>query len=233
MSKVEQAKLVSADTSFVDNVGEFRFEPIKGYPMLSWSGKRPFTFTRYYPAQIKEVYGEEIEGWRNKIYWGDNLQVMSHMLKNHRGKISLIYVDPPFDSKADYKRKVQLKGRTAQSDLSSFEDKQYTDIWTNDEYLQFIYERAVIIRELLTDNGSLAMHCDVKRSHYLKAILDEIFGQGNFRAEILVRAGVKNVQAQFDEVSNLSLGHNSILLYSKRTTTKYKRLQVLDEEFRP
>ncbi|MBA3074164.1 MAG: site-specific DNA-methyltransferase, partial [Anaerolineae bacterium] len=72
-------------------VDGFEFEPIKGYPMLNWKGKRPFTSTHYYPAQLKEVYGEPVDGWRNKIYWGDNLQVMSHLLKEYRGKVQLIY----------------------------------------------------------------------------------------------------------------------------------------------
>lgn len=61
-----------------NNVGEYKFEPIKGYPILNWKGKRPFTSTQFFPAQLKEVYGEDVNGWRNKLYWGDNLQVMSH-----------------------------------------------------------------------------------------------------------------------------------------------------------
>lgn len=85
-------------TGGVDSVEKYQFAPIKGYPMLNWRGKRPFTSTQYYPAQLKEVHGEEVDGWRNKIFWGDNLQVMSHLLKEFRGKIDLIYIDPPFDS---------------------------------------------------------------------------------------------------------------------------------------
>ena len=85
------------------NVSDFRFAPIKGQPMLQWRGKRPFTSTSYFPAQEKEQHGEEVDGWLNKIFWGDNIQVMSHLLKEYRGKVDLIYIDPPFDSKADYK----------------------------------------------------------------------------------------------------------------------------------
>ena len=79
-----------------DNFGTVeRYEfGTKGYPMLNWRGKRPFTSTQYYPAQLKEVHGEEVDGWRNKIYWGDNLHVISHLLKLYRGKIDLIYIDP-------------------------------------------------------------------------------------------------------------------------------------------
>ncbi|MCB1660068.1 MAG: site-specific DNA-methyltransferase, partial [Pseudomonadales bacterium] len=136
----------------MDNVEEYQFEPIKGYPMLHWHGKRPFTSTRYYPAQHKETHGRLVDDWRNKIYWGDNLQVMSHLLKEYRGKVELVYIDPPFDSKADYKKPVSISGQRFSSDYTGFEEKQYTDIWTNDEYLQYMYERLIIVRELLSDN---------------------------------------------------------------------------------
>lgn len=169
----------------VQNAENYEFEPIKGYPMLNWRGKRPFTSTRYYPAQLKEIHGDEIDGWRNKIYWGDNLQVMSHLLKQFRGKIDLVYIDPPFDSKADYKKSIQLKsGKTAENDQGSFEEKQYTDIWTNDAYLQFMFERLVLLRELLAPEGAIYLHCDWHKSHHIRCMLDEIFGAANFRNEI-------------------------------------------------
>ena len=104
----EQNELNLEEVSSLDSVEKYKFEPIKGYPMLHWHGKRPFTSTQYYPAQKKEVYGEEVNGWINKIFWGDNLQVMSHLLKEYRGKVDLIYIDPPFDSKADYKKKINI-----------------------------------------------------------------------------------------------------------------------------
>lgn len=167
------------------NVEKYQFDPIKGYPMLNWRGKRPFTSTPYYPAQLKEVHGEEVEGWRNKIFWGDNLQVMSHLLKSYRGKVTLIYIDPPFDSKADYKRRITLKGKEAESAQTTFEEKQYTDIWNNDEYLQFIFERLVIARELLASNGSIYVHCDWHKSHHLRCLMDEVFGADCFSNEII------------------------------------------------
>ena len=85
----ESLPLATPDSG-TTNVERYEFEPIKGYPMLNWRGKRPFTSTQYYPAQLKEVHGEEMDGWRNKIFWGDNLQVMSHLLKEFRGKVNLI-----------------------------------------------------------------------------------------------------------------------------------------------
>ena len=164
---------------------EFDKPVIKGYPELRWTGKRPYTSTQFFPAQLKERYGEPDEnGWINKIYWGDNLQVMSHLLNNFRGKIDLIYIDPPFDSKADYKKTIKIKGQKVQSDSSTFEEKQYGDIWTNDEYLQFMYERFVLLKELLSDTGSIYVHCDWHKSHHLRCIMDEVFGNDKFINEI-------------------------------------------------
>ena len=107
------------------------------------------------------------------------------MLKEYRGKIDLIYIDPPFDSKADYKKKIKLQGKTVTNDSTSFEEKQYGDIWTNDEYLQFMYERLILLRELLSDKGVIYIHCDYRKSHQLRMIVEEIFGVENFQNELI------------------------------------------------
>lgn len=185
---------------------------IKGYPELRWTGKRPYRSTQYYPAQLKETYGEPTDGWMNKIFWGDNLQVMSHMMKELRGKIDLVYIDPPFDSKADYKKKIKIKGvGEAESDSTSFEEKQYGDIWTNDEYLQFMYERLTLIYQLLSDKGAVYIHCDWHKSAYLRCICDSIFGPENFRNEIVwcYRTTLRSSSRTFGH------DHDSILFYSK------------------
>lgn len=184
---------------------------IKGFPELRWTGKRPYESTQYYPAQLRERYGEETNGWINKIFWGDNLQVMSHLLKEYRGKIDLIYIDPPFDSKADYKKKIEVKGvGKTETDSTSFEEKQYGDIWTNDEYLQFMYERLIILRELLSETGSIYLHCDWHKSHHLRMLMDEVFGVQNFVNEIVwcYSQGAKS-QKMFGRK------HDTILSYSK------------------
>ena len=192
---------------------EFAERPtIKGFPELRWTGKRPYRSTQYYPAQLRERYGEERNGWINKIFWGDNLQVMSHLLKDYRGKVDLIYIDPPFDSKADYKKKIEVKGvGKAETDSTSFEEKQYGDIWTNDEYLQFMYERLIIMHQLLSDTGSIYLHCDYHKNHYLRCLLDNIFGPENFINEITWkrRGGALN---NFKSLGQLT---DTIYLYSK------------------
>jgi site-specific DNA-methyltransferase (adenine-specific) len=159
---------------------------IRGFPELRWTGKHPFTSTEFFPAQLKERYGSaDSKGWYNKIYWGDNLQIMSHLLKDFSGKVNLIYIDPPFDSKADYKKKISLRGSEAESDSTVFEEKQYGDIWTNDEYLQFMYERLILMRELLAPNGTIYLHCDYHKDGQLRCLLDEVFGPENFLNEII------------------------------------------------
>ena len=204
---------------------EFNRKAIKGYPELNWTGKMPHYSTQYYPAQLKERYGDEKDNWINKIFWGDNLQVMSHLLKNYRGKIDMIYIDPPFDSKADYKKKVEIKGvGKTTNDSSSFEEKQYGDIWNNDEYLQFIYERLLLMRELLSDKGSLFFHCDWHKSHHLRCILDEVFGPDKFMDEIIWHYMTYQGKAK----NYFPRKHDNIFWYYKKETPKFN-LQYSDD----
>ena len=197
---------------------EFEQRPtIKGFPELRWTGKRPYRSTQYYPAQLRESYGEEQNGWINKIFWGDNLQVMSHMLKDYRGQIDLIYIDPPFDSKADYKKKISVRGLgSAETDSTSFEEKQYGDIWTNDEYLQFMYERLTIMNQLLSEKGAIYIHCDWHKSAQLRCLCDPIFGSENFRNEIVwcYRTSLRSSSHAFGR------DHDTILFYAKSDAHK-------------
>lgn len=202
---------------------EFEQRPtIKGFPELRWTGKRPYKSTQYYPAQLREQYGEPVNGWINKIFWGDNLQVMSHMLKDYRGKVDLIYIDPPFDSKADYKKKIEVRGvGSAESDSSTFEEKQYGDIWTNDEYLQFMYERLTLIRELLSDKGSIYLHCDWHKAAHLKLLMDEVFGPDRFLNEI-----AWCYQGTGKTVTQYKRKHDTLLFYTKTGEWKFNARDV-------
>lgn len=210
---------------------EFSKRPtIKGFPELRWTGKRPYDSTQYYPAQLRERYGEETNGWINKIFWGDNLQVMSHLLKKYRGQVDLVYIDPPFDSKADYKKKIKIRGKEVSSDSLAFEEKQYGDIWTNDEYLQFIYERLVIMRELLSPNGSLYIHLDEKRSHFVKIILDEVFGPNHFKREIIW--STKTSSGFKAAANNWVRTHDVIFYYSKGESVFNKQYWDYSDEYK-
>jgi site-specific DNA-methyltransferase (adenine-specific)/adenine-specific DNA-methyltransferase len=184
--------------------------PIKGRPMLQWVGKKPLEAIEYFPAQEKEMYGDLNAKEFNKLFWGDNLQVLSHLLKEYRGKINLVYIDPPFDSKADYIKKIKIRGQKIKGQQKSLlEEKQYTDIWENDEYLQFIYERLLLIKELLSERGIISLHCDYHKVSQLRLLLDEIFGEENFVNEIIWNyMGTTNSNRYF------ARKHDTILVYS-------------------
>lgn len=221
---------------------EFAKRPtIKGFPELRWTGKRPYEFTQYYPAQLRERYGEEQNGWINKIFWGDNLQVMSHLLKEYRGQVDLIYIDPPFDSKADYKKKIEIKNiGKVETATSSFEEKQYGDLWTNDQYLQFMYERLVLLRELLSDSGNIYLHCDYHRCHYLRIIMDEVFGVDCFKNEILWCYSIGGKGDRFfgrkhdtllwySKTSNYYFDGKSPLVVTKRKANSHMKVKIDDD----
>jgi len=167
-----------------------KIKKAKGRPLLQWVGKKPLERVEYYPAQEKEVYGDKDSKEFNKLFWGDNLQVLAHLLKDYRGKIDLIYIDPPFDSKAEYVKKVKIRGEMIEGEQHSLlEEKQYADIWEKDEYLQFMYERLLLMKELLSDKGTIYVHCDWHKNSYLKILLDEIFYGYDF-AEIVWVCGL-------------------------------------------
>ena len=169
--------------------------PLKGRPMLHWVGKKPLDVVRHFPAQLCETvevdkpptepsYEEYTKSKYNLLFHGDNKEILSSLIvAGFRDKIDLIYIDPPFDSGSDYIRKVALRGQSAKllgEEYTSIEQAQYEDIWANDNYLQFMYDRLILMRELLSDKGSIYLHCDWHKSHHLRFLLDEIFGAENF-----------------------------------------------------
>jgi hypothetical protein len=145
------------------------------------------------------------EGWRNKLIWGDNLLVMGSLLEKFAGKIDLIYIDPPFATGADftYTAPIGESGEEAFKEQSVIEEKAYRDTWGKglDSYLQMMYERLMLMRDLLKENGSIYVHCDWRVNSHLRLLLDEILGSSCFRNEISwkksqgargVSAGLKN-----------------------------------------
>ena len=142
---------------------EVKLTAARGRPMLQWVGKKPLRFVTAFPAQLVETFnpvGSAEPG--GLLYHGDNKEVLAHLLANgHRGKVNLIYIDPPFDSGADYVRKVTLRGKSAlggklaADGYTLGEQVQYTDIWANDNYLQFMYERLILLKELLARTNIL------------------------------------------------------------------------------
>jgi DNA modification methylase len=216
---------------------KIKIRAAKGRPMLTWVGKRPLRQVTAFPAQHIETfasgepsgYGPRPEIWKDwpaaypkggLLFHGDNKEVLAHLLANgFRGKVNLIYIDPPFDSGADYVRKVQLRGHsgTAKVDGEDYtlgEQIQYTDIWANDNYLQFMYERLLLLKELLAEEGFVFVHMNTGRCHYLKVLLDEAFGEGNFRNEIIVKR-IRKSYLEKSGMTSLNEGCDYLLLYSK------------------
>lgn len=203
---------------------EFDLQPIRGFPELRWTGKKSNASTTYFPAQKKESYGDSVDGWINKIFWGDNFQVMSHLLRDFRGKIDLIYIDPPFDSRADYKKKITVRNSETSSDYGAFEEKQYTDIWASENYMQFIYDRLLVIRELLSEKGIVCVHLDHSRVHNIKCILDEVFMPDRFINEIIWHYRTFQGQTR----GYFARKHDNILVYSKSNEFSFEQLFQTD-----
>lgn len=127
--------------------------------------------------------------FRNMLIWGDNKLVMASLLKDFRGKIDLIYIDPPFDVGADFTMQVPLGDfdDVAEKDQSLLEMVAYRDMWGNgtDSYLNMIYERLVLMHDLLAESGHILVHCDQRVNVYIRLLLHEVFGEEHFLNEIV------------------------------------------------
>jgi len=143
--------------------------------------------------------------------------------------VKLIYIDPPFDSGADYIRKVNLRGIATAMEGEGYtvgEQVQYTDIWAHDNYLQFMYQRLLMLKELLHEEGSIWVHLDWRRDAHIRLILDEIFGTENFVNEIIWH--YKTFQGQVK--SYFARKHDSILLYKRGEKFSFRQLFDTDLE---
>lgn len=204
-------------------------KPAKGRPMLTWVGKKPLRHATAYPAQLVESFNAQSSSKNRQstidnpksemglLFHGDNKDVLAYLLANgFRGKVKLIYIDPPFDSGADYIRKVNLRSQDGAARIDSEgytlgEQIQYTDIWANDNYLQFMYERLQLLRELLAEDGNIFLHCDWRMVHRLRLLLDEIFSTDCFVNEI----AWKHTVLGGTHGRRLPKSHETILWYGK------------------
>ena len=167
-----------------------------------------------------DTSGRQIKGWTNKLIWGDNKLILSS-LKNGplrkeieaQGGIKLIYIDPPFDVGADFSMDVQIGDEEFTKKPSIIEEVAYRDTWGKgaDSYIAMIYERLMLMRDLLSENGSIYVHCDERVSPYTKLVLDEIFGSNNFQNEIIYR----NTDPKNNTTKKYSRIHQTIFFYSK------------------
>ena len=133
----------------------------------------------------------EMEDNTSILFKGDNFEALSILLKKFKNKINLIYIDPPFNTDQEFF--VSADGRANSISHSKNDIIAYSDKMSTEEYLEFIRERLVLLRELLSDNGSIYLHIDYKIGHYIKIIMDEVFGKNNFRNDIArIKSNPKN-----------------------------------------
>jgi len=174
--------------------------------------------------------------WRNRLIWGDKKYVLPSLLAEFAGKVNLIYIDPPFDTGADFSYQAYIPDLFGKDDESTsftkqpsiLEQKAYRDTWGRglDSYLQWFYETAVLLRELLTDDGSIYVHLDWHVFHYAKPIMDEVFGADNFLNEIIWR----RKQATAWQSKQFGITNDSLLLYVKGDEYTFNPLYTRDDE---
>ncbi len=206
---------------------------------MHWNGKQRPRVNKGVSACLTEIFGQRRpvdppsplsyetlkKGWHNLLFQGDNALVLDFLLTHgFRGRIDFVYIDPPFNSGSEYVRTIKLRGATTRSTL--LQQTAYHDAWDTAMYLQFMYERLHKLKDLLKNTGFLCVHLDYHVGHYVKLILDEVFGQENFRNELVVKRVYKNLQGQFTEIKSLPQGHDVIYCYSKRPETRFKPLTV-------
>jgi adenine specific DNA methylase Mod len=181
-------------------------------------------FTKFESFPISNINAQKLknlENWENLLFWGENLEVLYYLLNIFENKIKLIYIDPPFFSGTNYPIEIEEDG-------DIYDSIAYFDHWGKDldSYLQMIYERLIIFKKLLAESGLLFIHLDWHASHYVKLILDEVFGENRFVNDIIwyyynkYSAGKKN----------LPRAHDNILVYSKTNSYKLNEIRIPREK---
>ena len=160
--------------------------------------------------------------WMNRLVYGDNLLAMQALLAGDeatglsslRGKVDLIYIDPPFDSKADYRTKINLPGVDIEQKPTVIEQFAYSDTWQDGtvSYLKMLYPRLVLMRELLSEKGSIYVHIDWHIGAYVKVIMDDVLGKENFKNEIIWKSAVGDTS---NKNKKYIKSHDTIFFYNK------------------
>ena len=171
--------------------------------------------------------GRQLKGWTNKLIWGDNKLVLSS-LKNGplrkeieaQGGLKLIYIDPPFDVGADFSMDIEIGEETFTKDPNILEEIAYRDTWGKgaDSFIAMIYERLVLMRDLLADDGSIYVHCDWRLNSLIRLVLDEVFGDKCFQNEIVWRKG--SFFGPSNKLRQFPKNHDTLFYYSKSLDTR-------------
>lgn len=170
------------------------------------------------------MQGEQ-PSWRNRLIWGDKRYVLPSLLPEFAGKVDLIYIDPPFATGADFSFQAQVGEETFEKAPSVVEQKAYRDTWGRglDSYLRWLSETITLIHELLSETGSLYVHLDYHIGHYAKGVIDETFGSGKFRNEIIWKRSLPH-----NDPRKYGAIHDVILFFTK--SDKYTFNQQFTEQ---
>lgn len=170
-----------------------------------------------------DTRGRQLKGWTNKLIWGDNKLILSS-LKNgplreqieEQGGLKLIYIDPPFDVGADFSMDIEIGDDTFTKKANILEEIAYRDTWGKgaDSFIAMIYERLVLMRDLLAEDGSIYVHCDWRVNSFLRFVLDEVFGKNNFSSEIIWKRTTSHAQKQ-----SFGIIHDTLFFYRKNFLT--------------
>lgn len=179
----------------------------------------------FYEVENQEKVGETSD---NLIIRGECVSACAY-LKEQNIKVDLVYIDPPFASGADYAKKIYLRKnpklaeKIAEAeqemdieDIRNFEEKMYGDFWKKEDYLNWMYENLIAIKSITSDTASIYVHIDYHIGHYVKILLDEVFGEGNFRNEIIWRRSDAHNDKTLTNYGNI---HDSIFFFSKNLET--------------
>ena len=183
-----------------------------------------------------DARGRQIKGWTNKLIWGDNKLILSS-LKNgplreeieKQGGLKLIYIDPPFDVGADFSMDIEIGGDTFTKKPNILEEIAYRDTWGKgaDSFIAMIYERLILMRDLLAEDGSIYVHMGPNVSHYVRSVVDEVFGINNFNNEIVWRRAFGHSDSQ-----KYGIIHDVILYYCKSSERIWNQtLHAPDREY--
>jgi site-specific DNA-methyltransferase (adenine-specific)/adenine-specific DNA-methyltransferase len=219
---------------------------------LVWNGKTREVSTAVLPFQTLEhideprkeekeheelaldTRGRQVKGWTNKLIWGDNKLILSSLKSGalrrqieEAGGLKLIYIDPPFDVGADFSMDIEIGGETFHKEPNLLEEIAYRDTWGRgaDSFISMIYERLILMRDLLHEEGSIYVHCDWRVNSFIRVVLDEVFGPQNLLNEIVwKRTSARSDSHTFNHI------HDEVYLYAKSASFQFNDILVAHEK---
>lgn len=186
-------------------------------------------------SQLFDTSGRQTKGWTNKLIWGDNKLILSSLKSGalrrqieDAGGLKLIYIDPPFDVGADFSMDIEIGGETFHKEPNLLEQIAYRDTWGRgaDSFISMIYERLILMRDLMANDGSIYVHCDWRMSQNLRLVIEEIFGRDNYRNEIIWKRKGGSANAQ----NNFGVAIDTIHFATRSASAVFQNLYTRESE---